>query len=96
MDKKYTQLALQFPLLKDSRLLSVDEIYETATQALLEDLTEDRRIERKPPGIHASALGEYFSMYANKTPDGGIIVLGQENDGTISGCSTASQPETHK
>jgi ATP-dependent DNA helicase RecG len=90
--EEYLQLALEFPApVKDSLLLSVTEIYEKADQSLLEELKEDRRIERKPVGIHNSSLGNYFSMWANTKPDGGIIVIGQENDGTISGCIKGGQ-----
>jgi ATP-dependent DNA helicase RecG len=73
-------------------LLTVDEIYERASIALLRALREDRRIERKTAGIHGEALGDYFSMWANTEPDGGLIVVGMEDDdaGTVSGCSGLS------
>jgi ATP-dependent DNA helicase RecG len=87
MGGKFIQLALKFPPpVKNPILLSVIEIYDTSNQSLLENLKEDRRIERKPVGIHTSPLGDYFSMWANTKPDGGIIVIGQEDDGTVSGC----------
>lgn len=87
MADDYIQLALEFPPpVKHSQLLSVDEIFNTANQPLVEELKEDRRIERKPVGIHSSSLGKYFSMWSNTKPDGGIIIIGQEDDGTISGC----------
>ncbi len=76
---------------KRSELLSVTEIYDMADQHLLEELKEDRRIERKPVGVHSQNLGDYFSMWANTKPDGGIIIIGQENDGTISGCIKGGQ-----
>jgi ATP-dependent DNA helicase RecG len=88
MEKNDGQLGFAFegPL----ALLTVDEIYEHADQDLLERVKEDRRIERKPAGTHPKALGEYFSMWANTAPDGGIIVIGLENDGAASGCSSLS------
>lgn len=67
-------------------LLTVEEIYESATDELLQRLTEDRRIERKAPRIHAQGLGDYFSMWANTSPDGGVIVVGQHDDGHFIGC----------
>lgn len=71
-------------------LLSVDDIFNTATAQLLSEIREDRRVERKPAGTHADFLGNiYFSMWAN-TPDGGLVVLGMENDGTVSGCLSLS------
>ncbi len=90
---KYIQLTLEFPPppVKNSMLLSVTEIYDMADQSLLEELKEDRRIERKPIGTHNNNLGDYFSMWANTKPDGGIIVIGQENDGTLSGCIKGGQ-----
>ncbi len=83
------QLTFDFPdpLLP---LLTVNEIFEHADHSLLERLKEDRRLERKPVGYHAKALGDYFSMFANTKPDGGIIVIGQENDGAFSGCLKAT------
>src|SRR5438105_4571557 len=85
----FRQLTLTFPE-PALPLLTVNEIFENADQALLEKLKEDRRLERKPAGYHAKALGDYFSMFANTKPDGGVIVIGQEDDGTFSGCSKAA------
>lgn len=68
-------------------LLTVDEIYDNASVRLLQSLgAEDRRIERKPATIHTDFLGEYFSMWANTAPDGGIIVVGMQDNGSVSGC----------
>ena len=68
-------------------LLTVDEIYEKASVELLQRLgDEDRRVERKPATVHSEYLGEYFSMWANTAPDGGIIVVGMNDDRTVSGC----------
>jgi ATP-dependent DNA helicase RecG len=78
------QLTLTFP--KHSAMLSPDEIYEGIDSEMLTSLSEDRRIERKPPGIHDLSLGEYFSMWSNTVPDGGLIVVGIEDGGKISGC----------
>jgi ATP-dependent DNA helicase RecG len=78
------QLNITFP--RHFALLSPDEIFEALDQVLLSNMTEDKRLERKPVGIHAKELGTYFSMWANTVPDGGIIVVGMENDGRFSGC----------
>lgn len=83
------QLTLTFERLLP--LLSPDEIYHSADQTLLTVLKEDRRIERKPAGTHAKVLGEYHSMWANTAPEGGVTILGIENDGSFSGCSSLSQ-----
>lgn len=82
------QLNLLFP--KHSALLSPDEIYDAAEQSLLVFLAEDRRIERKAPGIHDLSLAEYFSMWSNTTPEGGLIVVGMEDKGKMSGCHNLS------
>jgi ATP-dependent DNA helicase RecG len=90
MDSEARRLALNFdgPL----ALLTVDEIYDQASVALFRAIREDRRVERKPSGIHPGVLGEYFSMWANTAPDGGIIVIGMEDDatGAVSGCQRLS------
>lgn len=78
------QLTLTFP--KHSALLSPSEIYEAADQNLLSRLQEDRRLERKPPGIHGKELGEYFSMWANTPPEGGLIIVGMSDKGKFLGC----------
>jgi len=83
------QLALTFDGVP--ALLTVAEIYENASLDLLAKLREDRRIERKPPGYQAKYLADYISMFANTKPDGGIIVIGMENDSRISGCSGITQ-----
>lgn len=83
------QLTLSFD--EPLALLGVDEIYQNLDQALWTLLKEDRRLERKPPGIHGRSLGEYFSMWANTVPEGGVVVLGQEDKGAFSGCRELSQ-----
>ena len=74
-------------------LLSSDEIYEKADHVLLALLNEDKRIERKPARTHGKALGEYFSMWANTPPEGGLLVLGMDDDGGFSGCTMLSANE---
>src|SRR5689334_3645281 len=89
------QFALNFsgPL----ALLTVDELYEKATAELLQKLgEEDRRIEHKPSTIHTPVLGEYFSMWANTVPEGGIIVVGMADDRSISGCKNLSVKQVNK
>src|SRR5579872_2232260 len=67
-------------------LWGVDEIYARADKLLLQTLKEDRRIERKPARIHAEPLAEYFSMWANTSPDGGLVAVGVNDKGMIDGC----------
>ena len=86
---KPVQLSFSFPPPEPEllQLMSVEEIYERASQHLLDKLKEDRRLERKTAGIHPESLGPYFSMWANTSPDGGILVIGQEDDGRFTGCA---------
>lgn len=56
-----------------------EELFSMATADLLQKLEEDNRIERKPAGYRDSDIGTYLSMWAN-TVNGGLIVIGQDND----------------
>ena len=88
------EIPVQLPLDFQRRLLALmtaDEIFDTGDADLLQRLREDRRVERKPGNTHCRALGDYFSMWANTAPDGGIIVLGLEDDGRVSGCRWMSE-----
>lgn len=78
---------------KRLELLTVDELYAIADQRVLVSLKEDRRIERKPAGFSGESLGEYLSMWANTCPDGGLICLGMNDNGTFAGCSSLSNQQ---
>jgi|SRR5580700_9494236 ATP-dependent DNA helicase RecG len=88
-----SQLTLVFP--KHAALLSPDEIYEKVDQELLAVFKEVRRLERKPAGTHFDALGDYFAMWANTLPEGGLLVVGMENDGSFS-CHRLSQNQLNE
>jgi ATP-dependent DNA helicase RecG len=77
----------RFERLSVLELWTPDEIFEYATDELLAKFYEDQRIERKPAGFHAEAIAIYVCMWANTPPDGGVLVLGIEDDGTITGSS---------
>lgn len=70
-------------------LWTPDDIFAAAVKeganALL-TFREDYRVEWKSARYSPKDLADYFSMWANTQPYGGIIVIGAENDGTISGC----------
>ena len=85
------KLNLSFHVLKDIRLLSVPEIFQDIDRINPVDLKEDRRIERKTATVHAKALSDYFSIFANTPPDGGIILVGVEDDGAVTGCRRVDQ-----
>jgi ATP-dependent DNA helicase RecG len=84
------QVVLDAPYLP---LLSPDEIYRHADGPLLQNLREDRRIERKSCRVDRRVVGDYFSMWANTKPAGGLLAIGIENDGSISGCQRLSVEE---
>ena len=87
------QLELGF---EPTALLSVEDIYRGATAKLLQELKEDRRLERKAAGIHADHLGNvYFSMWAN-TVGGGLLVIGMSDDGKVEGCRSISAENLNK
>jgi len=67
-------------------LRTVDELFAGLDQDLIRRLDEDRRVERKGPGVHASALAEYLVLFANNPPDGGVLLVVVEDDGTVTGC----------
>lgn len=67
-------------------LLSEDEIYKLADAELIQRIKEDRRIERKPVGIHADFLGDYLCMWSNTPAYGGLIAVGIEDNGELTGC----------
>jgi len=77
---------LEFTWPKPAALLGPQELYDARNVRTLKDAKENRQLERKPAGIHAAALAEYMSMFANTKPEGGVVIIGMENDGTISGC----------
>ena len=87
------QLDLDLPVKPSQaiRLMGVDEIFDRLRDIEPVDAVEDLRIERKPAGISARALSDYFSIFANTPPDGGIILVGVEDDGSVSGCGSAHQ-----
>ena len=78
------QLNLSFDKLYS--ILSPDDIYSSLNPELIDLFSEDRRLERKPAGTHARELGTYFAMWANTPPEGGLLLIGVEDNGTISGC----------
>lgn len=57
---------------------------------------EDRRLERKSASnIRFDTLAEYLSMWSN-TVDGGILLLGVEDGGHVTGCARLSQERLNR
>jgi ATP-dependent DNA helicase RecG len=95
MAREQTFLPFEPPV-SDLALLTAPEIYQKADSSLLARLAEDRRIERKPVGIHPDHLGTYFSMWANSPTEGGLVAIGIEDNGEISGCASASSSKINE
>ncbi|HEV2245800.1 MAG TPA: ATP-binding protein [Terriglobia bacterium] len=74
-------------------LYSPSEIYDQLDAQMLARLGEDKRIERKPGTVQPRALDYCFSMWSNTKPDGGLIIIGQEDQGPVSGCRHV--PKSH-
>ncbi len=91
MELEENQLSFRFDI--PLALISPSELYQNA-QAYLELLKEDRRFERKSARTSPRSLGEYFSMWANTLPEGGLIAVGIEDKGAVQGCLCLSQAET--
>lgn len=75
-----------------------DDIYDAVSSDLniIHRFAEDRRVERKSAKLTDRILAEYYTVYANKQPHGGVIFFGVEDDGTFSGCSKLSANQLDK
>lgn len=70
-------------------LLSVDQIFNTSDAALLANLAEDFRYERKSNRSDSRLLGECLSAFGNSAVGmGGVVAVGIDDDGNIEGCAT--------
>lgn len=82
---------LPLPLPGQIQLWTPDEIYDRLDASSIDLFKENRRIERKGAAVQRNALAEYLSMWSNTQPHGGIILVGVENDGTVTGCARMSR-----
>lgn len=72
------------------------ELWLKLDELSLTSFTEDKRLERKSGvKVHFYALAEYVSMWSN-TVDGGIILIGVEDNGAITGCAQLSQGQLNR
>ena len=72
-----------------TELWTPDDIYSAIcvdSSVLPIQFREDNRIEWKSARIEPKDLPDYFSMWANTQPEGGIIVVGVEKNGDVTGC----------
>ena len=77
-------------------LLTPKDIFDSCDESLLRQFHENSRLEKKPSNIHPKQLGEYFSMWANTQPSGGIIVVGINKDKTFEGCAQLSPKQLNE
>ncbi len=87
-----SQLSFDFspPLPSLPQLWTPDDIFHNSSEETIRRFGEDHRVERKRIQIKAKDLADYLSMWANTQPHGGIVFLGVEDNGEISGCASAS------
>lgn len=86
------QLSLEL-VLPEEKLLQLwtpDEIYDRLNSKNIQAFVEDRRVERKNSRVSAKTLAEYLSMWSNTQPHGGIVIVGIDDNGAISGCTSLS------
>jgi ATP-dependent DNA helicase RecG len=72
-------------------LYKPDQIYESDDSGLFLRLSEDPRFDRKSGSADGKVLAKYLSAFGNgPSVDGGVLAIGIEDNGTISGCSHLS------
>lgn len=86
-------LPLSPPEQRAMQLLSAHEVFASANEQSLARLIENSVMEKKNGRIKPSVLSEYFSMWANTAPNGGILLVGVENDGTKTGLLSLSNAQ---
>ena len=85
------QLTLEFTYGEvPQQLLTPDEMFEGLTEENLRKWVEDSRFEKKSALVQPKSLGDYFSMWSNTAPSGGIIVVGISQDNVFEGCLSLS------
>lgn len=83
---KQARLALQPPDAAVPQTWTPDDIYDRASDEIIRGFNEDHRVERKPARFDPRQLGDYFSIFANRAPHGGVIFVGVADTGDIEGC----------
>ncbi|WP_112402750.1 RNA-binding domain-containing protein [Agrobacterium tumefaciens] len=93
MSQDENQLAFDFnpPLPTLQQLWTPDDIYLKCDADTIALFKEDNRVERKSAKIKQKDLADYLSMWANTQPSGGIVFIGVEDNGRISGCKGIHQ-----
>jgi ATP-dependent DNA helicase RecG len=82
-----------FPEKQRLALMSPSEIFAALTPELIAQAGENRRIERKSArDIDFQDYAANYSAFSN-TPEGGVMVIGIENNGAESGCNRLSHEQ---
>lgn len=82
-----TQLTLEFPPARTPETVTPDELFDQPTVELLREIKENSRFEWKSSSYSSKDLADYFSMWANTPPDGGVVIVGVSKDGVWEGCN---------
>lgn len=92
------QLAFDFnpPLPSLQQLWTPDDIYLRCDADTVALFREDNRVERKSAKIKQKDLADYLSMWANTQPSGGIVFIGIEDSGRITGCKSIHQNQVNE
>jgi len=90
----YRQLELDFevpfkPEGPIANLLTPKEIFDNCDESFFRR-REDSRFDRKRANTDPRDLGEYFSMWSNTHPNGGLIVVGITDNKMFEGCGSLS------
>ena len=73
-------------------LFKPDQIYESDDGAFITRLTEDTRFDRKSGRVDANGLAVCLSSFGNgPAVEGGVIAVGIEKDGRVTGCKHLSE-----
>ena len=66
-------------------LWTSDDIFEAANEKIIKKFGEDYRVERKSAKKDPKQIALDISSFANSSPHGGVIFIGVEDDGQITG-----------
>jgi ATP-dependent DNA helicase RecG len=73
-------------------LVKPDQVFESDDWRFVVSHPENTRFERKSARVDGRALAECLSAFGNgPAVEGGVLVIGIENDGTVTGCSSCSE-----
>lgn len=77
-------------------LFKPDRIFQSDDVDFLTQLPEDTRFDKKSNRVQAQVLATLLSAFGNgPAVEGGVVAIGIEDDGSISGCNSLSQERRH-